>query len=398
MTLLNIGLSVLACVFVIPLWVVSIELLITLLAKNTKGRDYNQREQPFTILMPAHNEALIIRQTLKKLIEQSVPTADILVVADNCSDNTAEIARNIGVQTIERFHNEKKGKGYALDYGVAYLKKHGSHDSIIILDADCEVDYESLSIIAQRSVREHRPIQALYLMRIPVDPTIKQRIAGFAWLVKNKLRPFAMEKLGFPITLTGSGMAFPVDLLNQVALDHGNIVEDMQLGIDLSIMGYQPGFSSDAVVYSDFPAEADAERTQRTRWEHGHLLTIMNQVPKILKKALTTLSLSLMALAADIAVPPLALLVILTCIVTLCFLGLYWLGVVEQGFYIILSSFAVFVLTLLLTWFRYGRDYITVVNLLQIPVYILSKLGVYTGFFRQKQKDWVKTGRDNKGP
>ena len=61
----------------------------------------------------------------------------------------------------------------------------------------------------EESYRQNTPLQALYLMRNNTIDSLTRHVAGFAWLVKNKLRPIAMQALGLPITLTGTGMAFP---------------------------------------------------------------------------------------------------------------------------------------------------------------------------------------------
>lgn len=399
MTVLNISLSIFALIIIIPLWMLVIELLVVSFSEKMKIKNYDHAIVPFTILIPAHNEELIIDRTLSKLISNKIDSSNILVVADNCADNTAQIVRDMGGRVIERNNLELKGKGYALDYGLSYLKQLGYNGIVVILDADCEMDARSLSRIASMSAAEYRPIQAVNIQRIPAESSIKQRIAGFAWLVKNKLRPSAIETMGLPVTLTGTGMAFPLDLLLKVQIGHGNIVEDMQLGIDLSIIGYPPRFCPDAVVYSDFPSSPAAQRSQRTRWEHGHLLTILNQVPKLLKKAVVKKNLSLFLLALDIAIPPLALLMIVTFLFIIFFGGLNYFGILQHGFYIVLISLISLTLTMLITWYNFGRDFITFKNLFQIPIYIFSKLWLYTGFFCKKQKAWVKTSREkHKGP
>lgn len=379
----------------IPLLVVGFELLIALLRPSLSLNDETDEDIQgcYKILMPAHNEANIIGNTLSALIHQGVAADSIVVVADNCTDSTAEIAGNLGVIVMERFNKQERGKGFALDYGLDFLKENESLDVLIILDADCEMSIKSIIKSVNSVVLNDQPVQMTNLMRVVRHTSLSQRVAGFAWLVKNKIRPIAVNKLGFPVTLTGTGMAFPWHVISDINIAHGNIVEDMQLGIDCTLKGYPPVFCEQAIVFSDFPEQADAEKTQRTRWEHGHILTIVQQLPILCQQAILRRDWHLFALALDIGVPPLALLVML------CLLGLLICGVLGYlsanyvAFFVLLASFLFFAITFLATWWQVGRDYLTVKELCNIPVYIFSKLSIYTAFLFNRQTDWVRTDR-----
>jgi len=392
----NLLMIFLAVLVSVPLVVITIELLISLFYK-AESEEVLAFQGSYKILMPAHNESAIIGKTLTDLIQSSVVADSIVVVADNCTDDTADIARKLGVTVIERFNDEQRGKGYALDCGLAYLKNQSAPDVVIILDSDCQISSESLNLLACSCVKEGSPIQALYLMRHGLKASLKQRVAGFAWLVKNKIRPIAVNKLGLPVTLTGTGMAFPWHVIAGINVAHGNIVEDMQLGIDCTLKGYPPVFCEQAVVYSDFPEQKTAEKTQRTRWEHGHLLTIIQQVPVLLKQALLKRDWRLLGLALDIGVPPLSLLVLLSLVgLALFAVSGFWLGS-YIALMLLLSSFTFFAILLVATWWKFGRDYLTLKELCSIPIYIVSKLSVYTAFIFKRQKKWVRTERDKNG-
>jgi cellulose synthase/poly-beta-1,6-N-acetylglucosamine synthase-like glycosyltransferase len=379
----------------IPLLVIAIELLISLFAKTETLRPVAFKGS-YKIVIPAHNEGEIITKTLGDLIALSVSADSIIVVADNCTDKTADIARNLGCTVLERFDEECRGKGYALDYGIAYLRKQPHPGVVIILDADCQITAESLDLLASRSADNDRPVQALYLMRHSASASLKQRVAGFAWLVKNKIRPIAVNALGLPVTLTGTGMAFPWHVIADLDVAHGNIVEDMQLGIDCTLNGFPPIFSQQAVVYSDFPEQREAEKTQRTRWEHGHILTIIQQVPKLLKQALLKKDWRLLGLALDIGVPPLSLLVLLSfgSVVILTISG--YLSESYRALFILLASGTFFTVMLMTIWWKSGREYLTLKELCSIPVYVLTKLSIYFTFFFKRQKSWVRTSRKSK--
>jgi cellulose synthase/poly-beta-1,6-N-acetylglucosamine synthase-like glycosyltransferase len=396
--LLNFVVIGIAIIFTIPLLVVGFELLITLFHRNmiVSDQEVTELQGTYKILMPAHNEAGIIGQTISSLLQQSVSADSILVVADNCTDNTAEIAKSLDATVLEREDAMKRGKGFALDFGINYLKETKQPDVMVVLDADCEIDGKSLNLLVTECLKKNRPVQALYLMRHSASVSLKQRVAGFAWLVKNKIRPIAVNKLGLPVTLTGTGMAFPWHVFANINVGHGNIVEDMQLGIDCTLSGFSPIFCQEAVVYSDFPEQVQAEKTQRTRWEHGHLSTIVEQVPTLFKQAITRRDWRLLGLALDISVPPLSLLVIVASLSGIT-LSIYSFMVgVYAPLYIFLISFLFFICLLVASWWQFGREYLTVKELCGIPVYVVSKLSVYAAFIFKRQTSWVRTSRDKK--
>jgi len=392
---LNLLMMFVAILMSIPLLVIAIELFITLFS-NTATMLPVEFKGSYKILLPAHNEGAIITKTLGDLITSSVSADSIIVVADNCTDNTAEIARNLGCVVLERFDQEHRGKGYALDYGITYLKEQSHPDVLIILDADCEINNDSLRLMVNLAVDKEKPVQVKNIMRVVNKTSLSQRVAGFAWLVKNKIRPIAVNRLGLPVTLTGTGMVFPWHVIADINVAHGNIVEDMQLGIDCTLKGFPPIFCQQAVVYSDFPEQVEAEQSQRTRWEHGHLLTIVQQVPKLLKHAVLKRDWRLLGLALDIGVPPLSLLVLLSfsSVFLLAIIG-YWVGS-YYALLLLLSSVSLFTVMLVATWWQSGRDYLTLKELASIPIYVVSKLSVYVAFVFKRQKKWVRTSRESK--
>ncbi len=391
----DIATLIFALVLSIPLLVVGLELFISYFDSSPSTNELPQDcKASYKILMPAHNEASIIDETLSQLIHHVSSPPSIILVADNCTDSTAEIAKKHGVTVLERTNTELQGKGYALDYGIAYLKENNPPEVLILLDADCEIDGNSLMQLISQCFAKQKPLQAIYLMRNKVKDSIKQRVAGFAWLVKNKVRPLAVNKLGLPITLTGTGMAFPWEIISSVDLANGNIVEDMQLGIDCALMGAAPQLCEEALVYSDFPELVEAEQTQRTRWEHGHLMTIIQQVPKLIKESFIKKDWRVLGLALDIGVPPLSMLIMFSVMGLIFLAGYSLLFNSSTAFFILLFSFLFFVPALVLVWGKFGKEYLTAEELKGIPAYIFSKLSVYKSFVFNRQKAWVRTERD----
>jgi cellulose synthase/poly-beta-1,6-N-acetylglucosamine synthase-like glycosyltransferase len=189
-------------------------------------------------------------------------------------------------------------------------------------------------------------------------------------------------------------MAFPWLVIRQAPLASGNIVEDMQLGLDLAIAGSPPVFCRDAKVTGILPQQQEAAKGQRTRWEHGHLQTLLTQVPRLLKASLEQRRFDLLALALDLSVPPLSLLVIIWAGIT----GVALLAGIWGAIWIPLILLAIAGIMILVSivgaWAKFGRGEISALTLLAVPFYILWKIPLYLAFLVQRQTKWIRTDRD----
>jgi cellulose synthase/poly-beta-1,6-N-acetylglucosamine synthase-like glycosyltransferase len=286
-----------------------------------------------------------------------------------------------------------RGKGYALDFGLRWLSADPP-DVLIVLDADCEIHGDGIPRLAERCLSSGRPIQSLYLMRSAGASSLRMRIAEFAWLVKNHLRPLGSARIGAPCQLTGTGMAFPWRLIASVSLANGHLVEDMKLGVDLAMQGTPPQFAPDVLVTSSFPTTAQGVASQRQRWEHGHLAMLGRELPRLIGAALIRRSPIAFALAADLLVPPLALLVLLLVLV----LALGLVGLLAAGWTVPVAiagtSLALLCVATLLAWSKHGRSVLTLSDLLSVPSYVLWKIPLYLRFVFNRQIDWIRTQRD----
>lgn len=344
------------------------------------------------ILVPAHNEEDGIAQTLATLVPQLAAGDRVLVVADNCTDATAERARAAGAEVVERFHASDRGKGFALAFGVDHLRADPPA-AVLIVDADCELAPGSLELLAADLRRTGRPVQALYLMTAPADARLARRLAQFAWRVRNWARPAGWHRLGLPCQLMGTGMAFSWDMLRDAPLANASIVEDMKLGIELAKTGQAPVFCERALVTSAFPDSAAASTTQRTRWEHGHLEMILREVPSMLARAAARGDRRLLGLALDLAVPPLALLAGLLALDAGLALAAWGCGAGTAPVVVAGALLAAFLLSVLGAWFARGRDLVRFAELLSVPWYVAAKLPVYLRFIVRRQRAWVRTDR-----
>lgn len=355
----------------------------------------NQGLRPIVnVLVPAHNEAVGIGATLAAIQQQLMPEDRLFVVADNCDDATASVAHQTGATVIERYDLEHRGKGYALDYGLQQMVDEPP-DVVVIVDADCLIGPNLIDHISRAAVIHRRPIQAVYLFQQPPKPHPKDAVSTLAITVKNLVRPLGLSQLGLPCLLGGTGMAFPWSAIAQVSLASGNIVEDMKLGLDLALANYPPMFCPTVQITGQLPQQERAAKSQRTRWEHGHLQTLLIEVPRLLRAAIRQRRLDLLGLALEVSVPPLSFLVLVWVASLVLALGLVWLGgsmlpVVGMGISGILIVTAV-----LLAWAKFCRTTLPPYVLLSIPLYVLWKIPLYIKFLVKPQTKWVRTERDS---
>lgn len=384
--------SVLTLVLGIPVATFVIECVLgCLIRKKTVSAD---RGTPSTsaIIIPAHNEAAVIEATLESLLPQTTADDIVIVVADNCTDNTAEIARKFPINVVERSSEKDRGKGFALAFGMKQLPV-SSPEIIVIVDADCLLTEHALVRLKQTCKQYQRPVQAKYLILNKPNAKIAGKISAFAILVKNFIRMRGAAYLRFPALLTGTGMAFPYQALKNAPLASGEIVEDMKLGIDLAIAGYSPKFVEDAYVYSFFPDENTDLSTQRERWEHGHMGLITSKIIPLFKNSLTQLRADLFGLMLDLLIPPLAFLVALIGGATVAAAALFLVTGYALPLLILTLYLSFITLCVILMWFTMGRNILSATEILSLPLYVASKLKSYLKFFSNRETNWKKTKR-----
>ncbi len=392
MNLMETLLLVVAILLLMPSLIILIQVMSAYLPKKYTNFVLTE-DKVIAVLIPAHNESSGVTATLDSIRAQLRPQDRLLVVADNCSDDTAEIAQKNGAEVIQRQDSEKRGKGYALDFGLEHLSQNPP-DAVVIVDADCLLEKDSLQHLAANALVRGRPVQALYLMYAK-GTDLKSKIAEFAWCVKNLVRPLGYANLGLPCQLMGTGMAFPWTAISNVDLANGNIVEDMKLGIDLALAGTPPIFYLQSKVTSYFPLASEVQAGQKTRWEHGHLAMLITEAPRLFAQGVYKRDINLIAMAFDLAVPPLALLVMLLfgfAGITGVIFMLY--GVGQSALQVTLLSVVSLVVAIVFAWWGWGKPIISFSALLSVPIYVILKVPYYLKFLFKRQKTWNKTERD----
>lgn len=351
------------------------------------------RSVPAVIIVPAHNEATILESRLRNLKAAAEGRARVLLVADNCTDSTADIARGVGFEVIERFDADRRGKGFALAFARDYLRQ-GPPDVVLIVDADCAIDVQSLETLIQSCAATGRPCQATNLQVASADASPAVQLSTFAFFIKNVIRQRALQRLAGRVNLLGTGMGFPWPVFATADLATGNIVEDLKLGQELAAKGHAPVFIEGATVLSDAESESNA-LSQRSRWEGGFLQNAVKRGPRMFARSLARADVGGLWAAINTMIPPLALLILLD-LAALVIAGIIvsLTGAHSWPILLLFGALLGAAVSLGLAWSAGGSRYVSLRALSRAPFYIAWKLPMYLAFVRRGvPAEWRRTDR-----
>lgn len=390
---LSMGLGVGAALLAAPSVVFTSEVLASYLPRRKAKQLGLSTPWRMAVLVPAHDEAAGIEATVRHILSELGPEDRLVVIADNCSDETAELARGAGAEVLERRDAERRGKGYALSFGAEHLRRDPP-DAVVVMDADCRVVQGSLRGLAERALGSGRPAQAVYLLDKPQTGNGLSGISAFAFLVRNLLRPRGLARLGLPCELTGTGMAFPWAVYRDAPPTHGFLAEDRLLGHELALRRTPPLLDEDTHVAGELAGAAPSSLKQRRRWEHGGLALLLGTAPRLLAHGLVRGNLGLIAQGFDAAVPPLALLVLLQSSTITTGGLIVLLGGPLLPFVVAGAGFCFLALGVGVAWLASGRELLPLAEVLRIPRYVLWKLPLYASFARHgAHTEWERTDR-----
>jgi cellulose synthase/poly-beta-1,6-N-acetylglucosamine synthase-like glycosyltransferase len=229
-------------------------------------------QKSFAILVAAHNEEKVVGALLENLKRLNYPKElyDVMVICDNCSDGTADIARSHGVYAFERHNPTLRGKGYGIEWMLKELwKLPRSYDGIVMFDADNLVEQDFLMHMNDDLCSGHRVIQAYLDTKNPHDSWITSAYAISYWYC-NRLWQLPRTNLKLANYLGGTGMCFETALLKEMGWGATSLVEDLEFTMRCVNRGIYPYFDYDAKVYDEKPLGFKASARQRLRWMQGH--------------------------------------------------------------------------------------------------------------------------------
>lgn len=265
------------------------------------------RHRRFAVLVPAHNEAGTIARLLTCLRTQAYPqtAVDTFVVADNCTDATADIARRSGAIVHERSDRARRAKGHALRWLLERVHDRGTFDAYIVLDGDSVVPQDFVARMNARLEAGSRVVQAHYRVLNASDSTTSAlREAALASL--HYLRPLGRAALGLSCGLKGNGMCFDASVLERYGWSTTGLAEDVELHLALVGAGVRVDFAPEVTVSADMPATLRDAASQNFRWEAGRLDALRRQVPALLSRGVRQADPVLLDAAAEQLIPPLS--------------------------------------------------------------------------------------------
>lgn len=391
MTSLAVLLEVIAAVLLAPTLAGTLYLAVLTLAGSLPARRRNAAALPgrLAIVVPAHNEAAGIRRSVDNLlaIAQADGNTEVVVVADNCSDATAAIARSAGVRVLERHDPARRGKGYALDHAFTALAQE-DHVGYIVIDAD---SIAATTLLA--GIRRHFGAGALALqVRYTVlngAAAPRTRLAEIALAAFNVLRPRGRDRLGLSAGILGNGFALRREVLQRIPYTASSVVEDLEYHLRLVAAGIRVAFADDCEVRGEMPTGEQGNRVQRARWEGGRLRMLVEHGPALAGAVLRGRWRFFEPLA-DLLLPPLAyhVMLLLAALALLAPLASPLAIVAAASLGIVVLHTLVAMRVARLPWSRLW-------SLARVPLYLLWKLRMLATTLAGAARGsaWIRTDR-----
>ncbi len=252
-----------------------------------KRRVSYEPKKTFALIVAAHNEEVVIDKIVESLKGLNYPENmyDIFVIADNCNDKTAQIARKFGVNVYERFSKEKRGKGYALEWMFSKIfKMNKKYDAVAIFDADNLVSKNFLMEMNGYLCEGYKVVQGYIDSKNPHDSWITEAYSISFWSA-NRLFQLARNNLGLSNQIGGTGFVVDTEILKKLGWGATCLTEDLEFTCKLVLNGYKVGWAHEAVVYDEKPLTLKQSWKQRKRWMQGFADVSSRFFTKLIKKA-----------------------------------------------------------------------------------------------------------------
>ena len=346
----------------------------------------------FALLIPAHDESAVIAGALASVSALDYPPQNraVFVVADNCTDDTAAIARSASATVYERHAPDERAKGYALRWLLERLRDdHLTFDAYVILDADSHLSANFLREMAASLAGGAQVAQAQYRVQNE-DGSWLAGLRAVAFALFNHLRPLGRARFGWSAGLKGNGMCFSRAVIERYGWEAYSLAEDAEFHIRLLKAGIRVAYAPAAIVAAEMPVSLQQARSQQARWERGRLeltrLAARELAPGILHKG----GAARLDALVEVALPPLSLLVGLVAVCILCAallaspltLGLAAAMMLALGLHVLVGA-GLARLSM--------RAYL---SLWRAPLYIVWKCWVYTvALVGRGATGWVRTER-----
>ena len=390
-TLVNLILLVLA----VPAIAVSLYLLLfTLLSHTPTVTPRSSRRLRFDVIVPAHNEEAVIEGVVASLRKLDWPADGfrVLVVADNCTDSTAALARAAGAEVLERNNKTLRGKGYALDFAFQASQAHGWAYAVVVVDADTKVSANLLEAFAARIEVGAKVMQSHYGV-LNAQISWRTRLMAIAMASFHQVRSRARERLELSCGIRGNGWCITHLLLTQVPYLAFSLTEDLEYGIDLGLAGYRVHYVDEAYVAAMMVSGEQASRSQRQRWEEGRFQLIRTKTLPLLQAALGRGGRVCLDLALDLLVLPLSYVAInIVLLLILASLAAWWDPSMGIWLWLGIGCGLSLLLYVLRGWQLSGVGLRGLVDLARAPFFVLWKILLMVR--SRASAEWVRTKRE----
>ena len=379
----------------LPLLYLALLSITALAARRRRGPspEVNPVTEPcFAILIPAHNEASGIASTVRSAVTLDYPPESraVIVVADNCTDSTAVLARAAGATVFERTDTTLQAKGYALRWLLEQLESHGErYDAYVIVDADSRLAPDFLRLMSRALARGAQVAQGQYRV-LNSDASWTSGLRAVAFALFNHLRPLGRSWFGWSAGLKGNGMCFTRAVIERFGWGSFSLTEDVEFHVRLLDAGIHVAYIPAAIVAAEMPTTLGQARTQQARWERGRIDVTRTYAPHLINAFFRHGDAARLDAAMEMMLPPLSLLMgALLCSLALS-LALRWtLGTVLGA--ILLALFTLHVVTGCVLARLSARAYL---SLLRLPVFIAWKSWVYLAALGGRAGGaWIRTQR-----
>ena len=357
-----------------------------------KRTDEHALPLKLAVVIPAHNEALQIRATIEAVTRSGYPENcyQVIVIADNCEDETASVAEDAGAQALVRSDAIRRGKGQALDWFLR--ERHGAYEScdgIVIIDADTLVDVNFLrEVSASLSRQEVHVVQGYYGVSNATE-NWRTALMSAALAVFHHVRPAGRNRLGGSAGLKGNGMAFRTSVLEKYGWPAYSIVEDLEFGARMLLDGICVHYNPDAIIWAEMAVTRKQAETQRRRWEGGRYEIFGKYAPALLQMWIRQRRFCYFDGFMDLLIPPLSAFVLVLCILLFTALWLFPSMALPLGFALMgIGFYVVSGLVLrkapLAVW----------LYLIAAPFFIVWKIPLYLKILKGGTGgEWVRTKR-----
>jgi len=368
-------------------------LISNLIIKDNKDNSVSS-EKKFVVIIPAHNEELFIGRVLASLKGQTYPKElfRIIVVADNCTDKTAEIAVINNCEVLERENSKDRGKGYAIRYAIDKTFDDNC-DAVFILDADSFLDTDGLMNLNQHIVNSDKIIQCNNAVANPEDSWFSQ-LMDVSRTISNEIAEPAKEKLGLSSHLMGNGMCFHREIIKKYNWNAFTVGEDWEYYTKIINEGNRVAFAQDVRVYHQESTSLKQAIPQRMRWSSGRFAILWRYGLKLFFRGVFERNLLIFDASLPLILPNPSLAINLTTIGFFSSLILYFLPG-NQTVFLMYSCLMLFQFIIFMAGVFYTRNKLrSFLSIFIAPVFLIWKMIIdILSLIGVGRKKWIRTKR-----